>query len=307
MKKIKVFAPASVANVGCGYDTMGFALDRIGEELILTKRADEQLVIKDIIGASLSREASQNVATISIKSFLNYIDSKQGFDVTIIKHFKPGSGLGSSASSASGAVFAANELLNNPLPKAELLQFALEGEAFASKSYHADNVAPSLLGGFQVIRGYDPLDFFEVKTALDLHVLIVFPDVQVKTVDSKGLVPRELPVVIARNQWANTAALIQALNVGNTELLKKAIKDYVAEPARKVLIPKYDDVQRIAENLGVVGFNISGSGPSMFSLFKDETRIPHMKEQVEKLYAKTGIDCKIYHAKMDTEGCKVVS
>lgn len=307
MKKVKVFAPASVANVGCGYDTMGFAIEGVGEEIELELRLDQQLVVKDIVGANLSKEPDQNVATIAIQSLLEDLKSDQGFNITITKHFKPGSGLGSSASSAAGAVFAANELLGNPYSKEELLSFALEGEAFASKCYHADNVAPSLLGGFQVIRGYEPLDLFEVKTKLDLRVLIVFPDVQVRTAESKGLVPKEVPISIARDQWANTAALVQALNMGDAQLLQRSIEDYVAEPVRKDQIPKYEEVKNLALSTGAVGFNISGSGPSMFALFLDDVKLERMERAVEEIYRASEFELRIYQSKMDTSGCRIIT
>jgi len=307
MDSVKVFAPASVANVGCGYDTMGFAIEGVGEEVMIGKRSDNQLVIKEVIGADLSRDSKQNVASIAIQSLLDDLGKNQGMDITIVKHFKPGSGLGSSASSAAGAVFAANELLGAPYEKKELLPFALEGEAYASKCYHADNVAPSLLGGFQVIRAYDPLDLFEVKIGMDLHVLVVFPDVEVKTAASKGLLPKEISVPTARNQWANTAGLIQALNIGDTQLLKRSIEDHVAEPVRKSMIPHYEDVKQIAAETEAVGFNISGSGPSMFALFSEKEMMVKMAEKVKSLYANTDFEFRVYQTKIDSSGCRVVS
>ena len=178
---VKVWAPATVANIGCGYDTIGFALEGIYEELTVSRRSDDQLVIKSIEGATLSLNADENVATIAVKALLTRLGSSQGFDFHIKKLFLPGSGLGSSASSAAGAVYAANQLLPEPLSTAELLPFALEGEAYASKSYHADNVAPSLLGGCIAIRSYDPLDYFSVPIAEELSILIARPFAQVKT------------------------------------------------------------------------------------------------------------------------------
>jgi len=306
MESIRVFAPASVANVGCGYDTMGFAIDGVGEEIILDKRRDNKLVIKDIMGANLSKEAESNVATIAIQSLLDDLKSTQGFDVSIIKHFKPGSGLGSSASSAAGSVFAVNELLAKPYSKMELLPFALEGEAFASKCYHADNVAPSLLGGFQVIRGYDPLDLFEVEVTLGLKILIIFPDVHINTAESKDLLPKDISMPTARNQWANTAALIQSLNTGDTALLRRSVEDHIAEPVRKAFIPKYEEVKHMAEKSGAIGFNISGSGPSMFAFFSDRENLEKMVEEVQTLYAINNIDVKVYQSKIDTKGCRVI-
>lgn len=307
MESVHVFAPASVANVGCGYDTMGFSLEGIGEEVIVSKRADELLVITEIVGADLPKDPKQNVATIAIQSYLEALHSHQGFDVKIIKHFRPGSGLGASASSAAGAVFAANELLGRPLSKGALLPHALEGEAFASKCYHADNVAPALLGGFQVIRSYDPLELFEVPVNIDLNILVIFPDVQVKTAESKQLLPKEIAVPTARNQWANTAGLIHALHTGDPFLLKRSIEDHIAEPVRKNLIPHYDAIKNIVNEAGAVGFNISGSGPSMFALFESASQCEEAERAIQTLYHSHNIDFKPFHSKIDTQGCRVIS
>ncbi|MEP1033187.1 homoserine kinase [Ekhidna sp.] len=304
---IKVFAPASVANIGCGYDTMGFAVTEIGEEIQVTKRPDDKLVINEIVGADLSYNPEQNVATIAIQSLLDALRTTQGFDISIHKFFKPGSGLGSSASSAAGAVFAVNELLNRPFKREELLQFALEGEAFASSSYHADNVAPSLLGGVQVIRSYNPLDVFRVEMKSKLEVLLIFPDVEVKTAESKKLLPTNISMQTARNQWGNVAGLIHAFHIGDNKLLRSSIMDLIAEPVRKSAIPKYEEVKRIVLQHGSVGFNISGSGPSMFALFDLDGDIEQSIDDISGLYQDCDFDCKIYRSKIDLVGCKVIS
>ncbi|MEO9871208.1 homoserine kinase [Ekhidna sp.] len=306
MEKIKVFAPASVANLGCGYDTIGFAVESIGEELTLTKRNDSKLVIDEILGADLSKDPDQNVATIAIKALLSQLASDQGFDISIQKFFKPGSGLGSSASSASGAVFAANELLGNPFSRNELLPFALEGEAFASKCYHADNVAPSLLGGFQVVRSYEPLDLFQISTDIELKVLIIFPHVQIKTAESKKMLPSEVSVSLARNQWGNVAALIHALHDKDYSLLKRSIEDFIAEPVRSQFIPFYDDVKQIVDEAGSVGFNISGSGPSMFALFRDDGGVETAIDKIENLYLNSDFDFSLYRTSIDLQGCRII-
>ncbi len=307
MNEITVFAPASVANIGCGYDTMGFALDAIGEEITISKRNDDKVVIKEIIGANLSTDPLQNVATIAIQALLDALNSTQGFDVTIRKSIKPGSGLGSSASSAAGAVFAVNELLDRPFNKSELLLHALEGEAFASKCYHADNVAPTLLGGLQVIRSYEPLDLFRINDDLNLSILLIFPDVEVKTSESKKLLPKDISIELARNQWANVAGLVHAFNTGDLELLGKSIADYIAEPIRKKAIPKYDLVKEVVNENGAVGFNISGSGPSMFAFFKNESMLTEAENQILGIYEGCGYDLKTFKTKIDHTGCKVIS
>ena len=303
---VTVFAPSSVANVGCGYDTIGFAVEALGEELSLSKREDNQLAVEEVIGAKLSTNPKENVATIAIQSMLDVLESKQGFDLTIRKLFKPGSGLGSSASSAAGAVFAANYLLGEPFSKDQLLPFALEGEAYASKCYHADNVAPSLLGNLQVVRSYDPLDWFTVAVPEELSVLLIFPDVPIKTAESKQLVPKEVLVSTARNQWGNVAGLIHAFHTKDYKLLKHSISDCIAEPVRKKQIPLYEEVKKLAFECGAVGFNISGSGPCMFALFQDTSRLQLAVDGINDMYKNQDFDFHLQQTKVDKQGCRVI-
>lgn len=304
--KVKVLAPATVANIGCGYDTIGFALDGIYEELIVTKRQDDQLVIAEIEGAALSTDPKKNVATIAVRTLLDHVDNQQGFDFQIKKLFKPGSGLGSSASSAAGAVYAVNQLLPNPLPTRELLPFALEGEAFASKGYHGDNVAPSLFGGCVCMRSYNPLDYFMLPVADELEVLIVRPDVQVKTSEAKELLPKQIDLPTARNQWGNLASLVHAFHTKDWDRLNDSIVDFIAEPVRKSLIPGYDEVKAIARGNDSVGFNISGSGPSIFMLFKTKADLQKSREEIQDMYKSKSIDCNFFESNMSDQGCRVV-
>ncbi|XOV91737.1 MAG: homoserine kinase [Bacteroidota bacterium] len=307
MDKITVFSPASVANVGCGYDTFGFALEGIGDFITIERRDDNQLVIEKTEGADLPLDPTQNVATIAVQALLSELKSDEGFSFTIKKLFKPGSGLGSSASSAAGAVYGVNHLLGNPYTTEELLPFVMEGEAFASKSYHADNVAPALMGGFNVIRSYDPLDIFQIPVPDDLTVLIIFPDVEVKTSEAKALLPKTLTIPEARNQWANVAGVISALHTANYELLNKSVTDIIAEPVRKKLIPGYEEVKDIVQHSGSVGFNISGSGPSMFAFFSQENGIEEVKEKVSDLYKKLGYALMLHTSKINQQGAIVIS
>lgn len=304
---VKIQAPATVANIGCGYDTIGFAVEGIYEEMEVSSRQDGKLVIEQIEGADLSLNPEENVATIAAKALLDQVGFKGGFSFRIKKLFKPGSGLGSSASSAAGAVFAVNELLPNKLPTEELLPFALHGEAYASKSHHADNVAPSLLGGCIGIRSYDPLDLFKIPIAEELNILIARPAVEVKTSMAKGIVPSEISLALARNQWGNLASLVHALHTKDWDRLNHSIEDFVAEPVRKSLIPMYDEMKIIAKKAGSVGFNISGSGPSVFMMFVDDNQLLKYQSEIEKMYQKEGIGCDFFRTKMSNEGCRIIS
>lgn len=306
LNKIQVFAPASVANVGPGYDTFGFAIEHLGDVITLEKRDDGKLNVLKSEGAELPTDPKDNVATVAIQSLLDSLESDQGFNVHIKKLFKPGSGLGSSASSASGAVYAANKLLGEPFTDEELLEFALEGEALASKCYHADNVGPSLLGGFQVVRSYEPLELFRIPTPEALRVLIIFPDVEVKTSEAKGLVPKELSVKDAREQWGNVGALIHAMHTQDYKLMSHAITDRIAEPVRKKLIPHYGQVKQTVMQFGSVGFNISGSGPSMFALFKSPEAAKKCMTEVEKIYHKANLPVMLNLSRINPNGCQVI-
>ena len=303
---VKISAPATVANIGCGYDTIGFALDGVYEEVTVRRRDDELLTISEIEGADLSLDPASNVATIAAKALLDHVGYEQGFDFHIKKLFKPGSGLGSSASSAAGAVFGVNQLLPNPISTSELLPFALEGEAFASKSYHADNVAPSLLGGCICMRSYDPLDYFEVPIAEELEVLIVRPNVEVKTSEAKGILPKQIDLATARNQWGNLASLVQALHTKDWDRLNASIEDFIAEPVRKSLIPGYDEVKNIARAHNSVGFNISGSGPSTFSLTNDQNKAATIMKNCADIYETAGISTISFISPINAEGCKLL-
>lgn len=306
MEQVKVFSPASVANVGPGYDTFGFAIEGIGDVITLEKRSDSKLVIKKTEGAVLPTDPKQNVATIAIQALLDDLDSRQGFDITIEKSFKPGSGLGSSASSAAGAVFAANQLLNTPYKTDQLLPFVMEGEAFASKSYHADNVAPALFGGFNVVRSSGNWDIFRVPVPEELRVLIIFPDVEIKTSEAKKLIPSSLSVKDARAQWGNVAGVVAALYGKDYALLSRSVTDLVAEPVRKALIPHYGKVKQLTRDYGSAGFNISGSGPSMFAFFTSTDAAKACIPKIESLYQKQNMRVMLHLSRINTKGCQVI-
>lgn len=303
---VKILAPATVANIGCGYDTIGFAIEDIFEEILVSRRDDDQLVIESIEGADLSKDPKENVGTIAAKALLDHLGFSDGFNFSIKKHFLPGSGLGSSASSAAGSVYAVNQLLPNPLPTSELLPFALEGEAYASKCYHADNVAPSLLGGCVAIRSYDPLDYFNIPIADELELLIARPFAEIKTSEAKGILPKEIDIPTARNQWGNLASLIHAFHTKDWKRLYNSIEDFIAEPVRKSLIPGYDLMKSVAQKNECVGFNISGSGPSVFMLFLNKDQLRITRKEIEQMYASRELVCDFYETKMSNQGCRVI-
>jgi len=308
MDTIQVFSPGSVANVGCGFDTFGFAIENYGDKLTLSKRNDDQLVIKTIKGADLPMDPENNIATVAINSLLKAAKVDQGFDLVIEKMIAPGSGLGSSACSANAAVFAVNEVLELGYSKMELIPYAMDGEYIASKNYHADNIAPSMLGGFSSIRTYEPeLDLFQIDTPEELTVLLIFPQVEIKTSEARKLIKDTLSLKDARQQLGNVAGLTIGLTTSNWSLIGKSLEDKIAEPYRKNLIPYYEEAKSLCMRSGALGFSISGSGPTMFSMFKKEEEISdELIKSLKELYQHDNIETHIFISKINNIGTTVI-
>ncbi len=303
MDSIRVFSPASVANVSCGYDIFGFAIHEKGDEITLTKRNDSKLNIISIDGADLPTRPDKNVATVAIASLLNHLGSDQGFDISIKKIIPPSSGLGSSACSASGAVFAASELMKTGLSKHDLIPYAMDGEIVASQKAHADNIAPAMLGGFTVVRSCEPkVDVFQLAYPQDLRVLIIFPQIEIKTSEAKQILGNTVDLGKAREQWGNVAGLVAGLMSKDWSLIQRSMVDVVAEPLRKKLIPHYDLVQEIIMESGAIGFNISGSGPAMFAFFRDENLASQAIPKIKNIFHRVAIDCIFHISEINPSG-----
>ncbi len=306
-KSIKVFAPSTVANVGCGYDILGFPVEKFGDTISLEERADDELVIKEIAGAEgIPFDPKLNVCSVAIQSMKDKLKISRGFDIVIEKNIPPGSGLGSSASSSVGAVFAANELLGRPFQVKELIPFAMEGERIASSKPHADNVAPCLLGGFTVIRSYQPLDVFQISYPEDLHVVVIYPHIEVKTSDAKKILKQQINLSDAVTQWGNVAGLVSGLITGDYDLIGRSLEDVIVEPVRSILIPYYDEIKLLALNKGALGFNISGSGPSMFALTNDPNVARALQNEVEEFLVTKNIGSTIFSSRINSKGAVVV-
>lgn len=304
--KVTIFAPASVSNVGPGFDILGFALEGMGDTITLSTREDSAYII-EAIGADLPTDPERNVATVALMSFCKEIGYKRGLTIRIEKNFTPGSGLGSSASSAVAAVFAANELLQTGYSKEELISYALDGEELASGNRHADNVAPCMLGGFVAVKSCDPFDGFQVDYPKDLKVLIIFPDIVIKTAEARSILPTEVSMSDAIQQAANMAGLINGLTTANYTMVKNSLKDVLAQPYRKKLIQAYDEIERLCEDSESIGFNISGSGPSMFSFFKKEQDLTQLRESIKELYSDRGINCRLHESAINGRGVEIVN
>lgn len=308
MDSIKVYAPATVANVACGFDVLGFALNEPGDELILTKNNLEHIRITQITGdeGKLPTNPQKNTAGVVVEHFLRHIDKKQGFDIEIHKKMPLGSGLGSSAASAAAALFAVNQLMGNPLSKQELVPFALEGERAACGSGHADNVAPALLGGFVLIRGYDPLDVIAIPTPPNLVATVIHPHIEIRTEDARSILKKSILLKDAITQWGNIGGLIAGLMKNDMELIRRSLQDVVIEPIRALLIPSFDAIKQSAMDAGALGCSISGSGPSIFALSHDLSVAQNIGIAMRKTLLEIGIESDLYVSPINLEGPRIL-
>ena len=306
MNEIKIFSPATVANVACGYDVLGFCLDAVGDEMLIRKVDKKGIRITKIEGFELPFKTELNVAGVSALAMYETLQPDCGFEIEIYKNIKPGSGIGSSAASAVGSVFGMNALLGSPYNKTELTQFAMKGEALASKCEHADNLAPALFGGFTLVKSLSPLEILEIPSPDNLYATIIHPQIEVKTADSRAILPKEVKLQEAIVQWANFGSLIHSLHTNNYQLMKRSLHDAIIEPHRSKLIPFYKEVKQAALNAGALGTNISGSGPSIFSLCKGVETATLVSDSIKKVYLNTGIKFDIHISKINIEGIKVL-
>ena len=307
-KSIKVFAPASVGNVACGFDVFGFAIDKPGDEVIAKLIDKPSVTISKISGdqGKLPLDPDKNTASVAITQFLKQCNSHQGIDIELHKKMPLGSGLGSSAASAVAGVVAANELLGNPLSTKELLPFAIAGERVASGSVHADNVAPSLLGGFILIRSYDPLDIIPISTPPDLVCTVVHPQIEIRTEEARKILPHQIPLKSAIQQWGNTAGLIAGMLNSDYDLIGRSLQDVVVEPVRASLIPGFYKVKKAALEAGALGCSISGSGPSLFALSSEFAVAEKIGSAMQNVFTKENIESDVYISKINCEGAKVI-
>ncbi len=304
-KSIKIFAPATVANVGPGYDVLGLALDKIGDYMELTLN-DSGVISISMSDLDLPTDPEINVAGVATRALLDHLNAKQGIHIKIHKNVKAGSGLGSSASSAAGAVYGVNELLGKPLTKVELVPFAMAGETASSGKAHADNVAPSLLGGFTLVRSYNPLDVVKLTYPQSLYIAAVHPHIEVKTADSKKMLKKEISLELAVAQWGNLAGFVSGLASSDFNLIGRSLEDLVVEPIRSMLIPGFELLKEAANANGALGCSISGSGPSVFALCENKTIAENIGSKFKDIYNQLDINHDVHISKINPEGCKTL-
>jgi homoserine kinase len=309
MKKIKAFAPATVANVCCGFDVLGFAVDFPGDEVVLTLNDSKEVTMSKIIGDSgrLPMEASKNTAGVAVQSFLKSIDKAQGVSIELSKNLPLGSGMGSSAASGVAALVAINHLMGNPLTRDQLIVHAMEAERVACGSAHADNVAPCLMGGFVLVRDYNPLDVIKIPATENLYCTLVHPHIELKTSDSRRVLKPTVNLKDAIAQTGNIAGLMIGLTTENYPLISRSLKDTIAEPIRSAFIPGFEQVRNSAAGAGALGCGISGSGPTMFALSADHAIAIKVGEVMQLEFLKSHLKSEVYVSKVNQEGARILS
>jgi homoserine kinase len=308
-KEIRVFAPATVANVGCGFDIFGFALHEPGDEIILKVSESKGLQITKITGdeGRLPTQANKNTAGQSLLAMMNELKFESGLEMEVHKKMAIGSGLGSSAASAVASVFAFNAMLERPLSKTELLKYAIEGEKIASgESVHLDNIAACLYGGFILVRSRNPIDIVALPVPDNLFCTVIHPQIEIRTESSRKILRKQIPLEKAVTQWGNVAGTISALYQEDFELLKRSFDDVIVVPDRSQLIPYYQDLQQVAMDSDAIGCSISGSGPSIFALSSDSETARKIGSNMSAVLTDVKIGHDIYISKINTQGPKVI-
>jgi len=307
---IKVFAPATVANVVCGFDVLGFAVNEPGDEVEMRLTNTPGVTIKRITGddGRLPLNAEKNTVSASVQHYLKHINRLDvGVEIELHKKMPIGSGLGSSSASTVAGLFAINKLMGDLLTAKELVPFAMKGEELACGYGHADNVAPAIMGGFVLIRSYDPLDVISLPTPEGMFAAIVYPEVDVPTKDARQMIRNKVFLKDAVTQWGNVAGLVSGLFMNDFELIGRSMKDVLVEPTRSILIPGFEDLRSLAMENGAIGFGISGSGPSVFSLTKDEDTAKKITKAQQQYLNKLNINSKAFVSSVNAEGPREIN
>lgn len=304
-KTIRIKSPATIANLVCGFDILGLAVEEPYDHMTIERSEHPGIEIVHLDDYHLSTVPAENVAGGALLAMLEDVTDAPGIKLTIDKKIKPGSGLGSSAASAAGAVMAASKIIQQKFTQEDLIRYAMYGEKVASGVKHADNITPCLMGGVTLIRSIKPLDIVPLNSP-DLHITIVHPQIEVKTSDARQILKKEVPLKQAIKQWGNIAGLVAGFEKGDYALIGRSLEDGIIEPVRSILIPGFDQVKLLSKEAGALGGGISGSGPSLFMLSKDDATAREVEQVMKDVYTKIGIDFKTYVTKLNKEGIKII-
>lgn len=304
-KQVTVHAPGTVANLVCGFDVLGMCLHAPYDIMEVKMLEEKKIIIVSKDGYELPTDPALNTAGAPLIEMLNEINESIGFEVTIEKLIKPGSGIGSSAASAAGAVVAANHLLGNIFSNEDLIRFAMFGEKVASGVKHADNIAPCIYGGVTLIRSIFPLDIVSIP-APDFFVTVVHPQIEVRTSDARQILRKEVLLKDAIKQWGNIAGLVAGLLKKDVALVARSLEDVIIEPVRSILIPGFDEVKKGCKEAGALGGGISGSGPSIFMLSTNEDTAKEVEKLMKGVYERIGINYHTYVTTVNMEGVQII-
>ena len=307
MRYIKVFAPGTVANLGCGFDVMGLTLDGVGDLLeVGIEEGAGGLVIRNRSGKELPAKNEDNVITPAVMALLGAYEKPVRVEVTILEKIAPGSGIGSSAASSAAAVYGVNELLGRPFSGKQLVEFAMMGEALLGGTPHADNVGPALLGGVVLVRGYRPFDIVRLPVPDNFFYAVAHPGIVVSTREAREALPKRIPLSDAVAQWGNVGGLVAGLALGDVALIGRSMHDVVAEPYRKGFIPGYDALKEQVLAGGALAMNIAGSGPSVFALASNYEAAVRISGEMKRHFEGLGIGCNSYAGRVSNAGARVV-
>ena len=302
MKSIKVFSPASVSNVCCGFDVLGFAISGLGDIITVSSHNGSGIHLGNVTGYSIPNDLKYNTASVAAQSMLDFLNIKDGFIIDIEKNIKPGSGIGSSAASSVGAVYALNKILGEPLKKEQLIKFAMQGELISSKSAPADNVASALYGGLVLVNNFDNYRVTNLPAPNDIYAVIHHPLLEMKTSESRSNLPKKVDLKTTSNQLSYIAEFVHSLNNEDYELMGKSLKDCLVEHCRVDSIPIFNQAKRISLENSSLCYSISGSGPSCFSLIKEKTKAVNLKNIIDKLFVESKVKFNSYLTPLSSPG-----
>ncbi len=307
-KELFIQAPATIANLVCGFDVLGMAVREPYDELLMRILPEKKVMLINQTPYDLPLVPEQNVAGVALLELMKSDKVTCGFEVKFTRKIKPGSGLGSSAGSAAGVVAGANVLLGNIFSREELVGFAMKGEVLASGAEHADNIAPCLYGGITLVRSHKPLDIIPLESP-DLFVTIVHPEIELKTADSRSVLKSRVLLSDAIRQWANVSALVAGILKKDHSLISRSLEDVIIEPARSILIPEFSRLKSAALAAGALGGGISGSGPSVFMLSSEEPTAKKIELAFSQIYTEAKIKFNSYVTTISSAGvvCKSIA
>ncbi|WP_124980505.1 homoserine kinase [Nonlabens xiamenensis] len=306
-QEIHVLAPATVANVCCGFDMLGFCLNGIGDIMHL-KRVDQPGIrITSINGFDLPLEVRKNVAGMAALAMYDALQPQGGFEISLDKKIKPGSGIGSSAASAAGAVYGINKLLGEPCSKEELTGFAIKGEAVASQCEHADNLAPALFGGMTLVKSISPVQVLKIPIPEELVACVLHPHITINTAEARALLPAQVSLENTITQSGHLASLIHGMHTNNYDLISDSLTDVIVEPHRSKLIPNFSEIKSQALKAGALGCGISGSGPSIFALCRGMEIAQLVSKSMAAALVNASFTFDLYTAPINLQGCQPIN